>query len=143
MILRLIREPSSAGCTIGSLYVDGVWQCWTLEDQIREVEGVPVETWKVKSQTAIPAGPYAVRVTQSVRFGRALPELVDVPGFTGIRIHPGNTDKDTEGCILCGAVRVAGALQQSALACDALQRKIVAAVAQGDAVQIRIENPPV
>ena len=141
MILRLIREPSQASATLGVLFVNGVFQCWTLEDEIREVAGLPVEVWKVSARTAIPAGRYEVRLTQSVRFGRALPEIVDVPGFTGIRIHPGNTAADTSGCVLVGAERTVAAIRLSQLACDALQRKIAAALAASEPVRIVIENP--
>jgi hypothetical protein len=139
MLIRLIREPSNPA-TLGVLRVNEVYECWTLEDAVREQPGQPVVAWKVKGMTAIPSGEYAVRITQSVRFGRALPELVNVPGFSGVRIHPGNTDKDTEGCILCGAERAVGIIKQSALACEALQRKIAAALAASEPVTIRIEN---
>ena len=141
MILRLIREPSKLGATLGSLYVNGEWACWTLEDTIREVSGVPVEAWKVAGQTAIPQGDYFVRITQSARFGRALPLLETVPGFTGVRMHPGNTAENTEGCILLGNIRKLGRIEESVLACDAVQRRIASALAASETVNIRIENP--
>lgn len=145
MRLRLIREPS-AGATFGSLYVNDVWQCWTLEDEIRERPGQPVAAWKVKGQTAIPAGRYRVVVTMSARFNRELPLLVDVPGFSGIRIHPGNTPADTEGCILPGRFRGASATRFSILesraAFDALFGRIRAGLRDDGDVWIVIENPP-
>lgn len=138
MTLRLIREPSINGATLGSLYIDGHWQAWTLEDQIREQAGVPVAAWKVPAQTAIPAGRYRVIVTPSQRFQRPLPLVLDVPGFSGIRIHPGNGPEDTEGCILVGRDRVAGRVLQSRVAFEALFATLQAAI--GD-IWIEIQNP--
>lgn len=94
MLLKLIRSPSNDACTIGKLYVDGAYQCFTLEDVVR--------TSKIAGRTAIPAGRYKVRLTMSPRFKRILPLLENVPNYSGVRIHPGNTADDTEGCILPG-----------------------------------------
>lgn len=138
MNLRLIREPSKDGCTLGSLYIDGHWQCWTLEDPIREIPGQPVSAWKVKGDTAIPAGRYRVIRSRSPRFGKVLPLLEHVPGFDGIRIHAGNRSADTEGCLLPGRARGTGMVMESRLAFEALDAKIRAAT--GD-VWIEIENP--
>ena len=102
MLLRLVREPSRDESTHGVLFVDGRFECFTLEDVVREVEGQPVTAWKVPRRTAIPAGRYRIDLTMSQRFGRILTILVDVPGFAGVRIHPGNTAVDTAGCILPG-----------------------------------------
>lgn len=100
--LKLSRQPSMVSCTIGELVLDGEFFCHTLEDVVREVAGEPVESWKVKGKTAIPQGIYQVAVTHSPRFNCQLPLLIGVPGFEGVRIHPGNTDADTDGCILVG-----------------------------------------
>lgn len=88
--------------TIGELRIEGVRHCFTLEDTVREKEGVSVADWKIPGKTAIPEGRYEVKVSYSNRFKRHLPILLNVPGFVGIRIHPGNSSKDTEGCILVG-----------------------------------------
>lgn len=100
--LNLVRVKFLQDRTIGTLDIGDVWRCWTLEDAYREIVGVPVEQWKIKSETAIPMGRYRVRLTYSNRFDKVLPLLDDVPGFIGVRIHSGNTPHDTEGCILIG-----------------------------------------
>jgi hypothetical protein len=116
MTLFLQREPSLDGRTFGALYVHGVWQCWTLEDAVRAV--------KVPGQTAIPAGHYRVSLTPSQRFSRILPLVEAVPGFSGIRIHGGNTEADTEGCILVGGVREAARIANSQIALSALLSRL-------------------
>ena len=94
MQLVLERNASDVEATIGKLYIDDVFFCYTLEDVQRDV--------KIQNETAIPTGTYKVLITMSPKFKRLLPLLIDVPGFDGIRIHPGNTAKDTDGCILVG-----------------------------------------
>jgi hypothetical protein len=79
---------------IGDLFIDGEFFCHTLEDEKR-ADGL-----KVYGETAIPTGVYNVKVTMSNRFKRLMPLLLDVEGFRGIRIHGGNTSKDTHGCPL-------------------------------------------
>jgi hypothetical protein len=97
--LRLVRTDFTENSTIGKLFIDDVFECFTLEDRIQPVGE------KIPGKTAIPAGSYEVVLTFSNRFKKLLPLLLHVPGFEGIRIHPGNTDKDTEGCILVGRVK--------------------------------------
>lgn len=128
MQLTIQREDVDSERAIGRLYVDSDFECYTLEDPPRDV--------KIQGVTAIPAGRYPVYVTYSPRFGRLLPLLHGVPGFTGIRIHPGNTAKDTEGCILVGRRRSADEVYESRLAFDALFAKIEAAH-EGVALEIR------
>ena len=103
MKLELKRLKFGEDYTIGRLTLDGRFLCYTLEDKVREVIGEPVAAWKVQDKTAIPVGVYPVIITMSARFKIRLPLLMDVPGFSGIRIHTGNTSKDTEGCILVGS----------------------------------------
>lgn len=103
MKLTLERVKLGDDFTVGKLSADGKFVCYTLEDKVREEIGVPVEQWKVMSQTAIPKGTYSVTITMSNRFKTQLPLLGNVPGFSGVRIHTGNSSKDTEGCILVGA----------------------------------------
>jgi hypothetical protein len=133
MKLKLSRVQFDTACTIGRLTVDGTPECWTLEDFVRPV-GAP----KVFGQTAIPVGTYGVIVTHSPHFGRELPLLVNVPGFDGVRIHPGNTAADTEGCILVGMDKMVDSLGRSRIAFDALFPKIVAALSRGELVSIEV-----
>ena len=96
MEIKLVRGKSNAASVEGKLYVDGVFECYTVEDLPRAV--------KVYGKTAIPKGKYKVVITMSNRFKKRLPLLLNVPGFEGVRIHSGNSSKDTEGCIIVGAV---------------------------------------
>src|SRR3990167_7596023 len=105
MNIRVIREPSIGVATGGVVFIDGFYECFSIEDVIREQPGQPVETWKVRGETAIPQGRYRVVLTHSQRFGRVLPLLVDVPGFEGIRFHGGNTEADTQGSVIVGGSR--------------------------------------
>jgi len=118
MKLLLQREPSTKNSTPGKLFIDGTFECYTLEDIVR-ARGV-----KVYGQTAIPAGTYQVFLTQSPRFKRVLPLLLNVPGFEGIRIHPGNKAEDTDGCILVGDAPAPDWLGQSKVAFDRLFAKL-------------------
>jgi len=138
MRLELTRFVYSSRSTIGLLTVDGAYECFILEDTTREVNGAPVEQWKVKGHTAIPVGTYRVVVSISNRFGRETPELLEVPGFLGIRVHPGNSAADTEGCLLPGRVRDHDWVGESRKAYDALFAKIAEAARRGDEITITV-----
>lgn len=141
MTLRVIREPSVSSTTLGVVFIDDRFQCFSLEDQIRERLGVPVAQWKVPGQTAIPAGQCRVAMTFSPRFQRVTPELLNVPGFTGIRIHAGNRHVDTEGCLLFGVQRAGVVISESRKAVAEVEAQISAALAVGAPVLALIENP--
>lgn len=131
MLLRLIRNPSNETCTIGNLYVNGVWECFILED--------PVRPTKIAGRTAIPAGRYKVTITHSPRFNRPLPLVHDVPGFSGIRIHTGNTAEDTEGCLLPGLTNPSPfSVGSSGKAFNALYEKLSAASKSGETVWLEV-----
>ncbi len=142
MRLSLQREPSENDATIGSLYVNGAWQCFTLEDVVRERSGIPVAQWKVQNQTAIPAGTYRITVDFSNRFQRNMLHILDVPGFDGIRIHSGNTTADTDGCILVGKTKNGAFIGESKDALKELQPLIEAALAGSEDVTIEIASAP-
>ena len=107
MKLQLKRIYLAPAYTIGKLSIDGVYFCDVLEDTVRP-KGI-----KVFGQTAIPYGTYKVVVTMSERFKRELPLVLNVEGFDGIRIHPGNTSVDTHGCLLVGINDVKGRVSNS------------------------------
>jgi len=115
-VKRLHKTDTS---TIGELLVDGIFECYTLEDIERPV--------KIKAETAIPKGTYKVIINQSNRFKRLMPLLLNVPNFEGVRIHAGNTNHDTEGCILVGRTRYKDFIGQSRKAYDKLFKKMQAA----------------
>ena len=94
MKLDLIRKEFTNISTIGELLIDGVFFCFTLEDVVRDI--------KIPHETAIPYGTYQVVTNYSNRFQKVMPLLLNVPGFEGVRIHNGSTDKDTDGCVLIG-----------------------------------------
>lgn len=126
MTLTLQRDsPTLGGAILGTLSINGLFECYTLEGALVE----------------IPAGWYPVTITKSERFGRMLPLIENVPGRSGIRIHPGNSTQDTEGCILLGLDAVGDEVLDSRKACEAFQPKIAAALAAGETVNIQIIDP--
>jgi hypothetical protein len=133
MKLKLVRGKATAISVEGRLYIDDVFECFTVEDRPRDK--------KIYGVTGIPAGTYNVIVSVSNRFKKRLPEVLDVPGFKGIRIHSGNSSKDTEGCIIVGSVNdrmdddwVGG----SKIAMDRLLPKIDDALAVREKVTLEI-----
>jgi len=106
MKLNVIRHQFGKDATNGLLFIDGVFECYTLEDEVRDV--------KVMSETAIPLGTYEIkfrniggfdtkyRARYGTTFHKGMLELQDVPNFKYILIHTGNTDEHTAGCLLLG-----------------------------------------
>ena len=138
MEITVKRRPSSLACTIGELSIDGSLEAFSLEDIVRERQGEPVEAWKVPGETAIPKGRYKVVITPSARFKRDLPLLLDVRGFSGIRIHPGNTAESTAGCLLVGDNVVGDTVTGSRSAFNRLYDQIEEALAAGEQVWLTI-----
>ena len=112
MKLQLKRRFFGPAYTIGTLFIDGIPFCDTLEDTNRDKnhDGDLTDTGeeKVYGKTCIPFGTYDVIVTPSQKMKRELPRLINVPGFDGILIHRGNTADDTLGCILIGENKAVG-----------------------------------
>lgn len=134
MKLKLVRTECNDEETIGELYVDGVFECYTLEDVVRDF------SIKVHGETAIPYGIYDIIISYSPRFGRYLPLLLDVPNFSGIRIHAGNTHKDTEGCLLVGTQKGKDSILNSRKAFATLYNKMVFASQNGQPLSIEISK---
>lgn len=122
MLLTINREFYTEPSTIGSLAGDGVFHSYTLEDCVRSI--------KIPGRTAIPAGRYEVIINWSARFKRPLPLLLNVPYFVGVRIHAGNTDIDTVGCILVGRTRQVDYIGESRKAFDSLFKWLTGAMAK-------------
>lgn len=121
--LVLIREATTIKAngenyTLGKLFANGLFLCNTCEDEDRFLE---TGGKKVQNVTAIPRGIYELGITFSNRFQKPLPQLFDVPEFTGVRIHGGNTAENSQGCILVGQVRTANGIAKCA---DSLNRII-------------------
>lgn len=117
MEIKLVRIAFKDTYTIGKLYVDGTYFCDVLEDNDRGLDSSMTESEilkrKVKGQTAIPTGHYKIDITYSPKYKRMMPILLDVKGFSGIRIHSGNTAKDTEGCLIVGKNKKVGMVLES------------------------------
>ena len=124
MELKIKRIARREDYTIGRMYIDGAYFCDTLEDADRGMkQDMPLSELKeikVAGRTAIPTGKYCVYLTKSPRFGRVLPLVYDVPAFSGIRIHSGNTHGDTQGCILVGQNKIVGRVINSRQTMDKL-----------------------
>lgn len=120
MILTLIRTRSTHIYTAGKLFIDGKFECFTLEDPYREK--------KIKGETRIPSGSFEVWLRYSPKFTPRLGHntlwLKSVPNFDYVLIHPGNKTTDTEGCILVGKKEEAGNLYNSRAAYFALYDKV-------------------
>ena len=117
MKIELVRIAFKDTYTIGKLYVDGKYECDVLEDVDRGLDSSMSESEilkrKVKGETAIPTGHYVINITYSPKYKRMMPLLLDVKGFSGIRIHSGNTAKDTEGCLIVGKNKKVGMVLES------------------------------
>ncbi len=137
----LLRRPLVCGkrYTRGDLYIDGKFECKVLEDEDRELEKYPEK--KITAETCIPRGTYNVVITMSNRFKRLLPLLENVPGFSGVRIHPGNTIADTEGCLLVGVEddNNPDRVLMSRVTFDGIYKRIKVALDNGEKVEIEIK----
>ena len=117
MNITLNRIAKKSKYTIGKLYINDKYFCDTLEDTDRGLTQSMTEqqivSKKVYGETAIPTGTYRIIISYSNKFKKQMPLLLNVPGFAGIRIHSGNTEKDSLGCILVGKNKAVGKVLES------------------------------
>lgn len=140
MKLLLPRQPSSNKATISQIFHNMTPLCYVLEDVIREIPGEPVGNWKIQGKSAIPAGTYKIEYTFSERFQKKTLQLMNVVGFSGIRIHSGNTDADTEGCLLLGTeILNDDFITNSKLALTKFESYVLPHLEEG--IWIEIQNP--
>ena len=128
MNLELIRKEFTDKSTIGELYINGKFFCFTLEDKDRGLQStdplILINTKKIWGETAIPYGTYEVKLTMSNRFKRVLPILLNVKGYTGVRIHRGNTAEHSHGCPLVGYKKAYNTIFESTKAENDLMKEL-------------------
>ena len=153
MKLKVDRKWKKDAYTIGVLYVNGIKLCETVEDKDRGLNSgmtpAEISSKKVYGETAIPTGVYKVVLSVSPKFknrayakkyGGQLPELLNVPGFSGIRIHPGNYASESLGCILPGDNKVKGGVTGStARFYELMDKYIVPAWSRKEEITITIK----
>jgi hypothetical protein len=154
---KRFEQSTDGKATIAHLYLGLIYECFIIEDQVREPKDRPsdaskwaawVKTWKVPGKTAIPSGTYEIDWTRSPKFSARAGhdvctlEILGVAGFQGIRFHAGNDPEDTEGCQLPGRTHVPGAafVGESTLAIRVLENKIKPILEGGEKVFITITN---
>ena len=124
MNILLKRIAKKETYTIGKLYIDNVYFCDTIEDKDRGLNQNmsinDIKKKKVYGETAIPTGTYSLIIDYSNRFKRRMAHILNVPGYEGIRIHTGNTAKDSLGCIIVGKNKVVGKVVESKITYDKL-----------------------
>jgi hypothetical protein len=139
MKLTLPRTSLKPKATFGSIFVDGVFECVTLEDVVRDLKADG--SGKIFAKTAIPAGTYDVVIDFSQRFQKMMLHILNVPWFTGIRIHSLNTDLQTEGCVGVGEKVVGDDLiTGGSVTLPKLFVKVEAALKRGEKVTITITD---
>ena len=142
MELQLKREIFTDESTIGTLTIDGKFECYILEDKDRGINNTltleQIMRVKVYGKTAIPYGRYEVDWTMSARFKKMMPILLNVIGWSGIRIHSGNSEIDSLGCLLCGTRKLSNRITESIVATNKLYAKIESAKKQGQRIYITI-----
>ncbi len=130
MKLTLKRTDFTADSTIGNLYINDKFFSYVLEDKDRgltqSMNIIEIKARKVFGLTAIPYGTYKVILSMSNRFKRLMPEILNVKGFEGIRIHRGNTAANSLGCLIVGLKKSPNSVYESTAAETALMRVLQA-----------------
>lgn len=131
MKITVLRRWLFANESIGKLYINGVFSgIYTLEDRVRP------QGEKIAGKTAIPYGRYPLEITYSDKFAQLMPLILNVPMFSGIRIHTGNDADDTEGCLLVGLERGDGSISRSREAYELLFSRLAEAKQRGERITI-------
>lgn len=142
MRIEHVRNEFSDTETLGTILAvydsgTGEYICESLEDEDRRLEDNPHA--KVPGETAIPRGTYEMAWTWSNRFQRFMLELLNVPGYIGVRIHAGNSHLDTDGCVLVGERRDSGRVLRSRAALAKLEALVVPLLQRGEKVTWTIQ----
>lgn len=133
MKIDLIRHTYTDQSTIGSLAIDGLFTCFVLENPLELNPALG------PAHIAIPFGTYKIGIRWSPRFKRQVLEVMDVPNRTCIEFHPGNTNKDTHGCLLPGKSRAKNFVGESMEAFEFLFGRVRAALERGETVELEIQ----
>ena len=124
MIIKVKRTKFNLNNTLGEMFINNNHFCYTIEDRVRDINNDgdldDIGETKVYGETAIPKGEYKLILSISNRFKILMPEILNVKGFTGIRIHKGNSAIDSHGCIIIGMLQNNTGVQQSKIAFDKL-----------------------
>jgi hypothetical protein len=131
MIVVIDRKWKKDTYTIGRVFIDDVFFANSMEDKDRgltkDMPLAEIKKRKVYGETAIPAGKYEVRMTYSPKYKRMMPQVMDVPGWTGVRMHSMNEAKDSLGCIGLGKNDKPGWISNSRATCAEFEKRLIAA----------------
>jgi hypothetical protein len=147
LAIRITRDHFLPDRTLGTVHLDlpddsaGFLPFgFSAEDPDRHLEEHPEA--KIRGATAIPLGTYKVHLYDSPKHGPDTPELLSVPGYGHVQIHPGNGPADTEGCLLFGLARTDSMILRSRLACTWLRAEIIRVIRAGGEVTVEIRRAP-
>lgn len=128
--------------TIGKVYINNKYFSDSIEDKDRGLYDWQSEEYilekKIKHETAIPYGMYKLLWTYSPKYRRMLPEICDVKGFSGIRVHSGNTEEDSSGCILLGYNKKLGKVLDSRKVCKKFDEIVEGYYKKGESMTFEI-----
>lgn len=143
MEIELRRIAKKNNYTIGKVYIDGEYFCDSLEDKDRgltqDMSLTEIKNKKVYGKTAIPTGTYTVTWNYSNKFKKNMPLIGNVLGFSGIRIHAGNSEGDSYGCILLGENKVVGRVINSRATINKFYPLVEAAYKKKEKINIEIK----
>lgn len=133
MKIKSIRYIFTDKSTISKLFINGMFFCHVLEDTSRN-------DIKINNETSIPEGIYEVIINFSSRFQKQMPLLCNIPNFSGIRIHVGNQNSDTSGCLLVGRYLSHDFITDSKITFHKLFILMNNAISSGEKIEIEITH---